>query len=247
MKCSACGKELVKPNLCKAFEQVFCPKHYQQMLKYGHCLDSNPRTTKDLNDFEINKEKNIAKIFLYNRKSEKISEAIIDLEDLDRMIVFKWRYWRGRIYTGNTKPISLQHKVLNMEWGSDVVIDHINSNPLDNRKSNLRVISQRNNLLNHTKSTRNTTGFTGLWYDDKRDKWCAEIKKDGLKCYLGRHDKKSDAIYARYLGEVYLYGEFRSQTNDININAEISKCKNKEQIERYVKQRLKDRFNLNIE
>ena len=247
MKCDICGRRLDKNCKKSAYSKILCNKHYQQMLKYGHCLDTNPRTTKDLNDYEIDEANNIAKIYLYNRKSEKVSETIIDLEDLDKVIIFKWRYWKGRVYTGNKHPISIQHKILNIEPNSEFVIDHKNSNPLDNRKSNLRITTQKNNLLNRSKASNNTSGFIGMWYDNKRCKWCAEIRKDGIKCFLGRYDKKEDAIFARYIGELFLFGEFRTETNDVNIKKEIIKCSDTNKIITYVKQRILDRYNINIE
>lgn len=245
MKCDVCGKEL--KFTIRAYGNKLCSKHYQQMRKYGHYLDNTQRNTKDLNDFEIIEDEKIAKIFLYNRKCEKIAETIIDLDDLDRLIVFKWRYWRNRVYTGNYRPIPLQHKVLNITSCDGIVIDHINSNPLDNRKSNLRLTTQKNNLLNRSIASNNKSGFIGMYYDKKRNKWCAEIRKDNIKCFLGRYDLIHDAVYARYLGEVFLFGEFRTETNDINVKSEISKCTNTQNIEKYVKQRIKDRYNINIE
>ena len=230
-----------------AYGKVLCPKHYQQMLKYGHPLDSIQRTIKDLNDFEIDREHNIAMIRLYRRDSTYITSAIVDLEDIPRLIIYKWRYWKGRVYTGNFRPIQLSYKVLGIEENSGFVIDYRNSNPLDNRKENLRITSQKENIINKKILANNSSGFTGLYFDDSRNKWCAEIKKNGIKCFLGRHNKLCDAVYARYLGELWLFGEFRSETNDIQIEKEIQKCTDRDRIESYVKKRLLERYEINIE
>lgn len=242
MLCDICKRKLNKSNSNKAFGKILCNKHYQQILKFGHCLDSNSRTTKDLNEYVIDENSKTATIFLYNKSGEKVSETIIDLEDLDRIIVFKWRYWKGRVYTGNYKPIPIYYKILEGQIeNEDFVVDHINSNPLDNRKSNLRITTQSNNVLNKSKLKNNNSDFTGVWFDKKRNKWCAEIKKNEIKCFLGRHNKKEDAVFARYIAEKIAFDEFRNETNDFKIKEEIEKCKTKKDIEEYVIRRLKER------
>lgn len=47
----------------------------------------------------------------------------------------------------------------------------------------------------------NTSGATGVWYDKSRQKWCAEIMFKKKKHYLGRFDKKEDAIAIRKIAE----------------------------------------------
>ena len=52
-----------------------------QIHKYGHPLDDNPRTTKDFNDYVV--EGDIAKFNVYNQRSEKVAEFMVDKSDID--------------------------------------------------------------------------------------------------------------------------------------------------------------------
>jgi len=245
IKCEVCGKDITNLTINCANNMKLCCKHYQQRIKYGKFLDNSQYSIADKNEFYV--ENNCAYIILKNSKGNRVGEALIDLEDLDRTIVKKWRFWKGIVFTGNYKPISLQYFILNenpINNQLEKVIDHINGNPMDNRKSNLRVITQRENSLNKKILSNNTSSICGVWFDNLRKKWCAEIKLDKKKCYLGRYNNKNEAVYARYVGENLLFNDYRSFRNDSIIYKEIQNCQNKEYIKSYVEHRLKDIYKL---
>lgn len=73
-------------------------------------------------------------------------------------------------------------------------IDHMNGSRSDNRFKNLRDASRLKNAQNFTKPrSDNTSGYLGVSYDKRRERWIARIKvKDSYK-YLGRFLVKEDA------------------------------------------------------
>ena len=105
------------------------------------------------------------------------------------------------------------HRVL-MNAPNDMEVDHINGNPSDNRLSNLRLVTRRQNCLNHRRSKRNSSGRTGVSWANKGKKWIATIQIGLTTIPLGRFEKKEDAIVARDKAEKEYFGEYaRSQVN----------------------------------
>lgn len=89
--------------------------------------------------------------------------------------------------------------------------DHINRNPLDNRKSNFRSATAQENARNRSLSSKNTSGYIGVSWDKECLKWAAYIKIDGHIKRIGRFVNKEDAIRARLKAEVEYFKEFAPQ------------------------------------
>jgi hypothetical protein len=69
-----------------------------------------------------------------------------------------------------------------------IKIDHINRNTTDNFVSNLRQVTQQQNMFN-----RNAKGYC---WDKASQKWRAEIMIDGKSIHLGTFEKEDDARHA---------------------------------------------------
>ena len=66
--------------------------------------------------------------------------------------------------------------------------DHADRNPLNNRRSNLRLATEFENAQNKSKSKCNTSGFTGVSWDKESNKWAAYIKINKKEV---KYDKKN--------------------------------------------------------
>lgn len=244
MKCNQCGKTIPATNQHQinynGCPMIVCGKHYSQYVKYGKFLDESPKSIKDSNEYEITEEGTW--IYCFNKNNEPSGKFLIDTEDLEKVIAKKWRFWKGRYYTGNYNPIAI-HTWL-MLPPKDAVVDHINGNPADNRKSNLRIVPQAKNIINKAIQVNNKSGIAGVSWDKERQKWIAEIRMDGIKCYLGRYNDLEDAVYVRYYAELKLFKEFRSNRNDEKILEYVDLCRNKEMLEKYVMNRLQNKFSI---
>ena len=74
-----------------------------------------------------------------------------------------------------------------------MVIDHINGDPMDNRKENLRLSSKLENAQNHKVYKTNTTGVTGVSWHKGAGKYTARISANGVRHILGYFDTIEEA------------------------------------------------------
>ena len=101
-----------------------------------------------------------------------------------------------------------------MNCPDDMVVDHINLNPLDNRKMNLRICTKQQNEMNRPLRNNNTSGITGVSLYKQTNKWRAYIEYNQKYIHLGLFDTKEDAIKARKQAEIKYFGEYRNKLND---------------------------------
>ena len=79
----------------------------------------------------------------------------------------------------------------------NLVVDHINRDKLDNRKVNLRFVTQRQNCCNTKTNKNNTSGHTGIHWNKEINKWVARITYFCKPIHLGSFLKLKDAINSR--------------------------------------------------
>lgn len=95
------------------------------------------------------------------------------------------------------------------------IIDHKNNDTLDNRKSNLRVVENSDNLTNRkSRNKNNTSGHRNVILDKKRNEWVVQLFIDGKNKRLGRfpYDELDKAgIFAEEMRATY-YGEFAGKS-----------------------------------
>ncbi len=151
-------------------------------------------------------------------KLSQNKEAIVDDKDYEYLNQWKWSYHTSgyayrmkhakRVKGETRKGIAYYMHREVMKAPDGKLVDHINRNKLDNRKSNLRLCSQRQNLMNRNKPSNNTSGYKGVSYC-KRDKvWEAYINADNKKEHIGKYKNIKDAVVA-YNNRAYeLYGEY---------------------------------------
>jgi len=99
-------------------------------------------------------------------------ETIIDAEDIPKVSKFRWHADNG--YIKSDKAGYLAHFLLGVKGTpKGKVVDHINKNPLDNRKANLRFVSRSVNNFNCKKYRSNNSGTVGVAYNKGTGKWVA--------------------------------------------------------------------------
>lgn len=98
----------------------------------------------------------------------------------------------------NHKRVQLAKVVKGIGQNPAVVVDHINSNPHDNRSINLRVCSDRLNSKNKRKRSDNTSGLIGVFWEKPLGMWRVRCKdKNGVRKSLGCYDDQMVAARVR--------------------------------------------------
>ena len=135
---------------------------------------------------------------------------LIDIEDVNRVKEYCWCIdSAGYVYCPLLK-IRLHRYIFDCSKGE--YIDHISGDKKDNRKSNLRVCTPKQNSHNKRHMSRNKTGTIGV-HQNSRGKYIAQICIDGKTHHLGTFDNLQDAKNARIKAEKELYGEFSPYAN----------------------------------
>jgi hypothetical protein len=79
----------------------------------------------------------------------------------------------------------------------DDCIDHADKNKANNKLSNLRKATKSENGQNLNISVRNTSGYTGVYYEKSSNRWRARIVINKKSISLGRH-KSPELAYEAY-------------------------------------------------
>lgn len=184
----------------------------QASLRSGSAKSCGCRTFKRKeNKYDLSGEYGVG----YTIKGEKF---YFDLEDYDRLKEIYWYKGKNGYFVGvdtrtraknRKKKITLMHRYI-MNAPEDMIVDHIGGiNTIhDNRKINLRVVTKRQNQINHKLYGHNTSGITGVYWIQKIRKWEAVIVVEGKKVRLGQYKNKEDAIKARKVGEEKYYKDY---------------------------------------
>ena len=122
----------------------------------------------------------------------------------------------------------------------EMQVDHINGNTLDNRKSNLRIVSIQDNMKNLQKKKDNTSGIRGISFSERDEQYKVDFTYEKKRMYFKSFNTKAHAVYLRYLLEKEFLKDFRNTSNDEEYFSYINNLSNieKYQIEEYFKKRL---------
>lgn len=137
--------------------------------------------------------------------------AIIDDDDYNRIIKYKWYAINGRndVFYAVTNINGLQIEMHKFILESESLIDHINYNGLDNRKSNLRIATQSQNSIHRRKiNSKTSSRYKGVSWHSSKNKWRVQIMKEGNQLHVGYFLNEEDAARAYDKSAYKLFGEF---------------------------------------
>ena len=89
-------------------------------------------------------------------------------------------------------------------------VDHINNDRLDNRMSNLRLVTIQQNNQNRSIRSDNKSGYIGVFR--RGNKWVAHIKHNNIRYHLGSFDSVNEAVNIRNNKGRELFGDYFNES-----------------------------------
>jgi hypothetical protein len=246
MKTKIIGKKIrelpIGVSFCK-IKQKYEVKFNCKFLGYTNSIKDatelyNCTKDKFINDKEKNRlsliitrnTDNIPVIIMNNRKNE-IKHILVDDDNWHDLMQSKWTNNSGyAIGTINGIQVRMHRYIMNIN-DPNICIDHINGNKLDNRKINLRIITQECNNFNRIPINKNTalksySKYKGV-HKRTNDSFYSTIMKNGKTIYLGTYKNEIEAAIAYDKAALELFNEYAwlnskhfnmFSTDDYNLN-----------------------------
>jgi hypothetical protein len=227
-KCEVCQKEGARVHFRSKTNMTLCDKHNNQMIKHGKILEQtrfSPNTIKE--------DGGVAYLGLNNFSGEVVKWAIIDIEDLHKVCDYKWFARTDGRVVANVRSLGVGashirlHNVI-MDFDDALKyqyeIDHISGDVLDNRKSNLRIVTKSKNIMNRGLQSNNSSGVCGVVSRDNNNTppWIPQIKVNGVTTRLGTRYSFDEAVSVRLIAESDLFKEYSNNYNHTTQTLQLS-------------------------
>lgn len=195
-KCLNCGK--IFPSSIKVLKR--CPPK-----KCSFCSGIGFKGTATITRNTYGEQEDCFEISICY-KDTTIS-CYIDKDDKDKVAQYSWRISqkKNKYYavTGQAKNNTLvyMHNLImgRTDFSDGNEVDHIDGNSLNNRKSNLRVISRLENIQNVSVRIDNQIGIRGVC--KSRNKYKVDFSFSGVRYYFRDWDTIEEAVYCRKIAE----------------------------------------------
>jgi len=163
-------------------------------------------------------------IFTINSPKYGEKEILIDDEDYNKIKDFKWCILKNSKETNAPFYVATREKRENkittlylhrfiMNCPDNKQVDHVNCNALDNRKQNLRICNQSENSKNQRIRKSNSSGYKGVHWAKKENKWVVQIRINGVKTRIGRSENLKEAALLYNQAAMEYHGVFARLNN----------------------------------
>lgn len=175
--CEYCGKEITH----RALKDLRKRKHHFCSREHFHLSKMN----------KVEYKNNYVVIYVDYKKEQY--ECLVDIDDYEnkikplgtKLFMYRTKYCYFSFCTKENprKKIKLHRYLLNCS--DNLVVDHINRNPLDNRKSNLRCVDQIINFQNTSYQKDSKSKVKGVDWHVKRQRWRGLVQVNKKRHFVG--------------------------------------------------------------
>lgn len=148
------------------------------------------------------------RIPLRNRKGVIVEFALVEKDDFERVNGYKWHLSGGYANSTINRRNIMMHHFIYKKPETDYVIDHINEDKLDNRRSNLRETTRSGNRNNISKKDNETSSkFKGVNYHKQSYRY--RSRYDDIQLYYGKDERQAAVMY-----DIYTFQKFGEHANN---------------------------------
>lgn len=140
---------------------------------------------------------------LRDHEGEARAFVRVDATDYDALAVYNWHLAANgyaarsqRFGPGVKRMIYMHRVILGLAHGDSRAVDHINRDGLDNRRSNLRIVTDAQNKQNLAPRAGCTSRFRGVALIRTSGMWRAYASLDGKRQHLGCFETEEAAARA---------------------------------------------------
>lgn len=152
--------------------------------------------------------------------------ALVDDDMFDVLIEYSWYLHNGYAKGGNKEigvfGCAAMHRIIN-KTPDGYHTDHKNRNRLDNRSSNLRTVTPRQNSMNTGPSDGKSSSYKGVYWVSDKCLWSSSITAFGKTYRLGYFRTEQEAAKAYDNNAVRFFGEYACINNIRNIDENYQK------------------------
>ncbi|MGI8404596.1 MAG: HNH endonuclease [Thermomicrobiales bacterium] len=195
-RCAYCGTSY-SARWAVRNRSLFCGEHCRRLGRNGRTLEGDAVIDNGDGTTSIPLGRGIA--------------VIIDTADVERVRGIRWTAVKSgrRVYAyANTIAYKgmLHRRIVDAPDGVD--IDHWDGDGLNDRRSNLRIATRSQNMVNVPLRSNNTSGYVGVSWSKASGKWRSAIKQNDRQIHLGLFTSAAEAARAYDLKARELFGEF---------------------------------------
>lgn len=198
---------------------ITCAKLWDKYVVNNNILNRELNFPQDYPNYETRMIKTKCEVIndkivrlILNKYPDK--NVFIDKDDYNKIKYYSWHITPKGYVKGNVNGIKMKINRFIMDITDPYIyVDHIDSNPLNNIRSNLRISNSSKNSQNKKKQQNTTSNYLGIWFNKKSKKWQSLFIINYTKHYLGEYKDEEEAARRR---DLYILDNYPDEHYKLN-------------------------------